>query len=106
MARYMIDNLSAPIDFELSTPIRRTIQNAKNLLMLRKGELPYDRLRGFDHTLFDLPMPQLRTALIPELDRVMLWEPDAEVVEACVELNEKGEAVIRVIIEVNITGNE
>lgn len=105
MAKYMIDNQSAPIDFEVDTPIKRTIQNAKNLLMLRKGELPYDRLRGFDYGLFDLPAPQLRAALIPELDRVMLWEPDAEVVEADVQLNEKGEAVIRVVIEINIAGS-
>ncbi|MDD3881884.1 MAG: hypothetical protein PHI27_06495 [Eubacteriales bacterium] len=104
MAQYTIDNRDAPIDFEIDGIIPRTIQNAKNLLMCHKGEVPYDRLRGFDPTLYDLPMQELSEALLPELDRVMMWEPDAEVVSAECSLDANGEVYIRAVIEINIEG--
>lgn len=99
MALYKIDNRPARIDFEATEIIARTLQNAKNLLMLRMGEVPYDRLRGFNPALFDLPMPELRAALLPELDRVMLWETDVEVAEAACWL-EDGETVIEAMLEI------
>ena len=99
MALYKIDNRPARVDFEATEIIARTLQNAKNLLMLRMGEVPYDRLRGFNPALFDLPMPELRAALLPELDRVMLWEPDVEVAEAACWL-EDGETVIEAMLEI------
>lgn len=83
MAQYQITNQPAPIDFECNDDIiARTIQNAKNLLMCKMGEVPYDRYRGFNPALFDLPMQQFEERLLPELDRVMLWEPDVEIVGA------------------------
>lgn len=105
MAQYEIDNRPVPIDFECGfiTPVQRTIQNAKNLLMTRMGEVPYDRYRGFDVSLLDMPMDKLRAALIPELDRLMLWEPDAEVVDAEATLDENGVIYIRVILEINLS---
>ena len=78
MAQYQITNQPSPIDFECNDDIiLRTIQNAKNLLMCKMGEIPYDRYRGFDPALYDLPIQDFQEALLPELDRVMLWEPDA-----------------------------
>lgn len=105
MAYYEIDNRPVPIDFECgySKIIQRTIQNAKNLLMTRMGEVPHDRYRGFDAALLDLPMDKLRAALLPELDRVMAWEPDVEVADAEALLDERGEIYIRVILEINLT---
>lgn len=101
MAQYKITNQPAPLDFECnSKPILRTVQNAKNLLMCRMGEVPYDRYRGFDQALLKLPIPELQEKLLPELDRVMLWEPDVEVVEASCHLDSNGETVITVTIEV------
>ena len=45
MAQYQITNRPAPIDFECNSDIiLRTIQNAKNLLMCRMGEVPYDQM--------------------------------------------------------------
>lgn len=103
MAKYQITNQPGPIDFECNSDIiLRTIQNAKNLLMLRMGEVPYDRYRGFDPALYHLPLPELREKLLPELDRVMLWEPDVEVVDAECEPGDNGEIKITVTIEVNI----
>lgn len=102
MARYIIDNRPSPIDFEGKGLIRRTVQNAKNLLMTRMGEVPYDRLRGFNPALFDLPMPRFRAALMPELDRVMLWEPDVEVADAECWLDENGQIVIRAELEIKL----
>ena len=100
MAQYEITNLPGEIDFECNADFeRRTVQNAKNLLMCRKGEVPFDRQRGFDPALYDLPIEEIPKYLLPELDRVMLWEPDVEVVRATAAL-ENGEVVIRCIIEV------
>lgn len=104
MALYEIDNRPAPIDFEcgFENVVQQTIQNAKNLLMTRMGEVPYDRLRGFDVSLLDLPIDKLRQEIMPELDRVMMWEPDVEVSDAEVSLDANGEIYIRVILKIDI----
>lgn len=100
MAQYEITNIPGAIDFECSNDFtKRTLQNAKNLLMCRMGEIPYDRQRGFDPSLFDLPLSKLQSELLPELDRVMLWEPDVEVIRATAEL-ENGTTVIHCIVEI------
>lgn len=101
MSQYQIDNVAYPINWEEHDPIRRTLQNAKNLLMCRMGEIPYDRYRGFDPKLFDLPIEELREELLPELDRVMMWAPDVEVSEAEAALMENGETYIRVTLEIS-----
>jgi len=100
MALYQIDNIASPIDFQGSDLVARTLQNAKNLLMCQKGEVPYDRMRGFDPKLYDLPIPELRQKLVPELDRVMAWEPDVDVNDAEATLLEDGSVYIRVILDV------
>ena len=102
MALYQIDNVASPIDFQGTDIIKRTLQNAKNLLMCRMGEVPYGRDRGFDPSLFDLPLSDMRTELIPELDRVMAWEPDVEVTDAEATLLEDGSVYIKVIVQVGI----
>lgn len=105
MAQYIITNQPEPIDFEIAdNGVARTIQNAKNLLMTHMGEVPYDRMRGFNQALYHLPMDQMQAALLPELDRVMMWEPSAEVVEATATPDENGEIVIRVVIEAGAGG--
>lgn len=100
MAQYEITNLPGDIDFACRDgTARRWVQNAKNLLRCRRGEVPFDRKRGFDPALFDLPGDEMQRRLLPELDRVMLWEPHVEVVSATAKL-ENGETVIRCVIEV------
>ena len=47
-------------------------------------------------------LPEERVELLPELDRVMMWEPDVEVVDAEATLLENGDVYIKVIIEVTI----
>lgn len=100
MAQYQIDNIASPIDWQEDDIVQRTLQNAKNLLMCRMGEVPYDRYIGFDPALYDLPIGELETELLPELDRVMMWEPDVEVVDAEATLLDDGSIYIKVIIEV------
>ena len=99
MAKYQIDNIASPIDFQESDAIKRTLQNAKNLLMCHMGEVPYDRYRGFDPALYDLPIGELQSAPLPELDRVMMWEPNVEVLEAEATLLDGGGVYIKVILE-------
>lgn len=99
--QYEITNIPGSVDFECNNEkVRRAVQNAKNLLMCRMGEVPYDRQRGFNPALYDMPISEMQSRLLPELDRVMLWEADVEVVSAEASL-ENGETVIRCVIEVN-----
>lgn len=105
MAQYVIDNVQSPINFQESDKVLRTLQNAKNLLMCSMGEVPYDRLRGFDPSLYDRTIPDMEEELLPEMDRVMRWEPDAEVVDATAQRMADGSILIRVTLEVS-TGEE
>ena len=103
MAKYIINNRQEAIQFEIGENlIARTVQNAKNLLMTQKGEVPYDRLRGFDPALYHLPLGDMRQALLPELDRVMMWEPDVKVSSAEAEMLPDGEVLITAVIDVGI----
>ena len=96
MALYEITSEPAPIDFECNSDIlRRTLQNAKNLLMCRMGEVPFDRKRGLNPALFDLPINEMTDALMPELDRVMLWEPDVEVSSAYITQDSEGNTIMK-----------
>lgn len=104
MAQYVIDNAPYPIDFQESDALTRTLQNAKNLLMLRMGELPYDRYRGFDPALYDLPIDKLRAELMPELDRVMEWEPNVEVISATAQPQTNGGTYISVVLDIDTEG--
>lgn len=108
MAIYTINNIASDIDFECGgDPVKRTVQNAKNLLMLRFGELPYNRLCGFDNELYDLPLPQLNDeTLMREIDRIMAWEPDAVAVDANATLNDEGQVIITCDIDVKIDEEE
>lgn len=103
MALFEINNQPEEIDFSCNSDVlQRTIQNAKNLLMCRAGEVPYNRRRGLDPALFDLPFPELQDNLLPELDRVMSLEPDAEVVDAVATLLPDGGVLIEVVLEIAV----
>lgn len=103
MARYTIDNRPAAINFECNDDIlMRTLQNCKNLLMCQMGEVPYDRMRGLNPAIFDLPMDKANEEITQEMDRVMGWEPDAEVVSASMSLDENGDTIIEVVLEINV----
>ena len=100
MAQYVVTDAPGAINFECDSDFTlRTLQNVRNLLLCRKGEVPFDRLRGLDPALYDMPLNEAEEALLPELDRVMLWEPDAEVVSA--ELEADGDRmIIRCVVEI------
>ena len=100
MGQYQITNEPQEICFECGqNRVLRRLQNAKNLLMCQMGTVPYDRYRGFDYALFDLPFGELKDALLPELDRVLMWEPAVEVVDASCALDEHGRVLITVTVE-------
>lgn len=103
MALFLIDNQPSDIDWKCDSDIlRRTLQNAKNLLMCRMGEVPYDRMRGLDPAIFDMPMTELDDVLMPELDRVFAWEPDVEVESAEASLLEDGSTLIEVTLDIRV----
>lgn len=104
MARYMIDNIEAPIPWEDAgkSGLLRTLQNCKNLIMMKMGEVPYDRMRGVSLDIFHMPMPELNARILREIDAVLMYEPYAEAVSAECSLNEEGELIIRVEIETDI----
>lgn len=102
MAQYEITSEEAPLDFEctMNDMTERTIRNAKNLLTLRKGEIPFDRNRGLDGEVLDMPMKKAQEIITQELDRVMMWEPDAEVVTGWIERDKNGESIVHCVIEI------
>ena len=101
MANYEINTETLPIDFECKDePLRRVLQNVKNLLMTRRGEIPFDRQRGLDQRLFDLPIEEARAILLPEIDRALLWEPAAEAVSADITQKSDGETVISCVVKI------
>ena len=100
--KYIITNAPEKIDFEgINSAEARVVQNAKNLLMTRKGEIPFDRQRGFDYSLYSLPMSEFQGILMEELDRIMLWEPYVEVSEAQIlRVDEENRVMIQLVTEV------
>ena len=101
MAQYIIDNQPQEIGFEIrGGTTGRVLQNCKNLLMTRMGEVPYDRYRGFDPALYHLPLSKIRTALLPEVDRLFGYEPRARAVSADAVLLSNGETLVRVTVEI------
>ena len=101
MAQYIIDNQPENIGFESrGDGAGRILQNCKNLLMTRMGEVPYDRYRGFDPALYHLPLSRLRNVLLPELDRLFAYEPRAKLISAEASLLENAETLIRVTLEI------
>lgn len=105
MARYEINNIQADeIPFEAADKngLLRTLTNAKNLMLTRTGEVPYDRMRGIDARIYDMPIVRARELIMPELDRVFMDEPFVEVVEATIELDANSQMIITAIIETQI----
>lgn len=99
--QYIIDNQPAEIGFEIRNDNRsRILQNCKNLLMTRMGEVPYDRYRGFDPALYHLPLQAFRVALLPELDRLFGYEPRARLISAEASILSNGETLVRVTVEI------
>lgn len=101
MAKYIITNQPGEIQFECDSDTLRILQNAKNLLLTKRGEVPYDRNRGFDNRLYTLPVKQFSEELLPELDRVMLWEPGVNVADAGFAQGEDGGIALTVTLEVD-----
>ena len=107
MAVFRVDNIPTSIDFECdSDPVKRTLQNCKNLLCTRMGDIPYNRYCGLDSRLFDMPIEQVRRELMPEIDRLFMYEPDASVVDATAYLDERQAMIITVTVEVNQEGGD
>ena len=77
-----ISTADSAIDTEATEYRRRTIANAQNLLRLQKGEMPYDRMRGVDPALYDMTISQAQDVILPEVTRVLAWEPDIHVLAA------------------------
>ena len=77
-----ISTAATAIDTQASEYVRRTIANAQNLLRLQKGEIAYDRMRGVDPAIYDMPLRQAQSVILPEVARVLAWEPDIRVLAA------------------------
>lgn len=105
MAVYTLDNRPAAINWEAKGETARTLQNCKNLLMLRMGEVPYDRLRGLDPAIFDAPVSDLRGRLRREAELALGWEPDARVIAARARVEGlNAPLIIEIDVEVALDG--
>lgn len=99
-----IDNKPQGINWEATEWMERTVQNAKNLLMTRQGEVPFDRLRGLDTALFHLPITESKRVIQQEAERLMLWEPDVQVTSARLDMDDG--LLIELTLEVDIDQND
>lgn len=100
MSTYTISNDPEEIDVEARSFLPRTLQNAKNLLRTKMGEVPYDRMRGINPAIFDRPLPYAQGVIRAEVERVLAWEPDAFVIDARCCLREDGTLRIEAEIEI------
>ena len=100
MAQYRISTADASLDFEIRDDIGRLLQNARNLLRLRTGELPFDRKRGLDTGLYDVTITEANEMILPEVDRLLGWEPRVRAMSAEVYRTEDGETVVEAVAEI------
>lgn len=102
MARFIISNIPGELPYCGSDRQTRVLQNAKNLIMCRMGEVPYDRMRGLAPEVMDMPLEELNGKLLQEIDRVMGWEPRVRAAAAWAEPDENGETVIYAAVETDV----
>lgn len=98
-----LDNKPQPINWEARDWMERTVQNAKNLLMTRQGEVPFDRYRGLDTALFHLPVTEAKKVIQQEAERLMLWEPDVQVTESSIDASDG--FLIELTLEIDMEQN-
>ncbi len=88
--RFLVGTRRAPVQFECSTAQGRVLQNAKNLLMTRMGEVPYDRKRGLNPDVFDKPLPFVKAHIMQEITRVLAWEPGVRLISVEISQDRDG----------------
>ena len=100
MAIFTINNMGGAVDFETREYYARTLQNAKNLLRLRLGEVPYNRKAGLDSQLDHMAHGDLKRIITAEVERVMAFEPDVRVKAVRVMPAKAGEIYIEADIAI------
>lgn len=101
MAQYVITNERTGVDWECETgTVQRILQNCRNLLITKMGEIPYDRYRGIDMRIIDKPLTEVRDMIEAECDRLMLYEKRAKVISASAYVRDHHDLVVRVIIDI------
>ncbi len=88
--RFFIDTRMAPVQFECETAQGRVLQNAKNLLTTRMGDVPYDRMRGLNPAVYDKPLPFVKAHIAEEIARVLAWEPDVRLIRVDIRQEKDG----------------
>lgn len=76
---YTINNLPARIDWEVQGPLKRTLQNAKNLLLTERGEVPYARYLGVNQGIYEQNVKLLAGTIAEEMRITLMAEPDVTV---------------------------
>lgn len=101
---YTINNVLEPLAFEelASEPEKRVVQNCKNLLMTRRGEVPYDRMRGLNAELEALPIAEAQERILKDVDIALAWEPRAHAVMANCRYSASGGLLIECVIDVEV----
>lgn len=101
---YTINNRLEPIVFEgLETDLeKRVVQNCKNLIMMRRGEVPYDRMRGLNAELEALPIIEAQMRILKDVDIALGWEPRAHAITASCQYDANGDLLIECLIDVEV----
>lgn len=100
MAQYIVNTIPAPIDFENKDPVTRVLQNIKNVLMARVGEIPYARVIGIDPEIYDLPINRAQDRVEEEVSRTIDFEWRASLVSARAYLDENMQTVIEAVVSI------
>ena len=73
----------------------------KNIDLSPAGTVPFDREFGIDYNLLDYPLPIAQGRLIVEyIEKTRKYEPRVSVKEVNFELNEDGNLIPKVVIEI------
>ena len=99
---YTVTNAQERIEFSPENDVERVLQNVKNLLRCKMGEVPFDRMRGFNPTVMDKPGTEINAAVLREIDRTLMWEPRAKMVKAETEIGEDGHTLIKLTVDVDL----
>jgi len=101
MARYEITTETRPVNWS-ADGTERVLQNCRNLMLLRAGEIPYGRWRGIDPAMYHMTREETNYNLVPELDRVMQAEPRVTVEDGWCEMDTAtGDTIYHCIVNIN-----
>ncbi len=100
---YIIGTARSPIDWNVRGTAR-IAQNAQNLLCTWMYEVAYERTKGVDPRIVDLPFEQAKIKMKSEIYRVIgTYEPLAEIKDIFVDGTNIGDMRVEVALDISLS---